>query len=384
MSKKVCVLTTVHKPSDIRVFIKQIMSLAKAGYQVDFIVKEGNIYCEHDNVNYHFFERQQGMLNRIKNVFVVLKKAIRLDDDIYHFHDPELMFAGLILKIFYRKKVIYDIHELNADAIRHKPYLTKPWGSIFAFIYTFIERLIINFFDMNILAEVGYQKYYRDKKHLILQNFVPISFTIKELANFNDLTKEINFIYLGGLSRVRGVYEIFELAAKLSKYKKIKIHLIGKFQPVSIKEDLEKKISENQLEDVFEIYGGVPFPEALYILRKCDIGLLPLHPILNHTTILSTKLYEYMGNGLVPMTSDYPLLKNFLEKHNCGLVVDFFNLDKEINRIVAFLDNIDQVNDMKRRNIETVRQNYTWEIEEKKILALYDELSKDTVLIEED
>jgi len=42
--------------------------------------------------------------------------------DIYHFHDPELLPVGVLLKLFTRAKGIYDSHEVVSQ-----PILTKHW-----------------------------------------------------------------------------------------------------------------------------------------------------------------------------------------------------------------------------------------------------------------
>jgi len=41
----------------------------------------------------------------------VLGLAYRQKADIYHFHDPELLTVGLVLRLLTKAKVIYDVHE---------------------------------------------------------------------------------------------------------------------------------------------------------------------------------------------------------------------------------------------------------------------------------
>ena len=155
----------------------------------DFIVKKDEIKYSHQNVNFVFLNAEPGLVNRIKNNFVALKRAVKLNRKIYHFHDPELIVVGLILKIMFRKKVIYDIHELYRDALLHKNYLPKLFAKVFSIVYILIENISIHFFDYIVLAEEGYVPYYQNKSYVLVQNFIQSKYVLYRRISFYTVHK---------------------------------------------------------------------------------------------------------------------------------------------------------------------------------------------------
>jgi hypothetical protein len=96
---KICHLTSAHKWNDVRIFIKQCSSLAIAGFDTNLIA----VNCESKQVNgVNIIGVNALVTNRYIRMFraskLVYKKAIEVDADIYHFHDPELLQYALRLK----------------------------------------------------------------------------------------------------------------------------------------------------------------------------------------------------------------------------------------------------------------------------------------------
>ena len=127
---KVCHLSSHHSPSSVRIFKKQCVSLAKVGYSVTYIVP-GNGESIKDGVKLEYIKQRKGIIARILiKPYFVYKKAKSIKADIYHFHDPELMLFGFLLK-FMGRKVIYDIHEdlpgkiSDSNKFRKYPSLKK-------------------------------------------------------------------------------------------------------------------------------------------------------------------------------------------------------------------------------------------------------------------
>ena len=160
---RVCHITTVHPPFDDRIFHKECKTLAKAGYEI-YLIAQHNKEEMIDGVHIIPLPERKGRLYRflIKD-WIALFKALKVNVDIYHFHDPELIFAGLILKAF-GKKVIYDIHELVYFQIKNKQWLKfNIMGRTLQRFYSLVESMSIKFFDQFILAEDCYKDYFIQK-----------------------------------------------------------------------------------------------------------------------------------------------------------------------------------------------------------------------------
>ena len=93
-----CHLTSVHKDGDVRIFHKECVSLYKAGFDVTCVlanVEERTMDgVKIETVNHIHKSRLDRMRKTVKLVY---KKALEIDADIYHIHDPELLKTGLKL-----------------------------------------------------------------------------------------------------------------------------------------------------------------------------------------------------------------------------------------------------------------------------------------------
>ena len=122
---KVCHMTSAHKPTDVRIFEKECVSLAKKEEYEVYLVAKGKSY---DSKNVHIVGIGTNNRGRISRMLFtakdIYKKALEINADIYHFHDPELLPYGLKLKKK-GKKVIFDSHENYSEQIKEKYYIPK-------------------------------------------------------------------------------------------------------------------------------------------------------------------------------------------------------------------------------------------------------------------
>jgi len=148
------------------------------------------------------------------------KKAKRLRADIYHFHDPELMIVGWLLK----KKsnvVIYDIHEDYVTSILQKQYVNRWLRLFLSKLYKILEKLLTRRMEL-CLAE----KYYYDiyKRGVCVLNY-PLMNDITLNNRHDNRSFEQKVLYTGNVTEDRGAL----IHARLPLIDEhISVHFIGK------------------------------------------------------------------------------------------------------------------------------------------------------------
>lgn len=359
----ICHLTSVHPAKDIRIFHKECKSLVEKGFKVSLIAP--NIE-DHTFEGVDFFGVQNKSKSRIyRFIFVtqrVYYKAISLNADVYHFHDPELLRIGLMLKRK-NKKVIFDAHENVALQILSKHWINPTLSKLLSKIYNYYEKFACRKLDYIITAtSIIRDKFIKAGSRAIDINNFP---RLNEFNVMQDWSKkEDELCYIGGISKVRGIFETVEV---LGKYK---LNLAGLFSPPELKEILEKHKNWKYV----NLYGFVGRVEVEKILNKSKIGIVTLHPTKNNKEIQPIKLFEYMMAGIPVIASNFPLWKDIVEKYNCGICVD--PLDKEeIAKTIDFLmENPEIAIKMGKNGREAVENNFSWETEEMKLIRIYQNL----------
>ncbi len=363
----VCIITTVHPVHDIRIFYKQAGSLHRAGYSIKVIAQEGKVVK--DEFEYFFLRKPRNRLERmIFYPITAYRKAKSFKADIYHLHDPELLTAGLFLK---RKgfSVIYDAHEDLPKQIFDKPWVPKLLRGGLAYLVNKIEKHLSAKLDQVIAATPGIGESFHSNNinSEVIQNY-PL---LEEISN-NQNAKEIDdiqnsFVYMGGISKERGVMEMVRAVGALPEGYRPELLLGGKIVPAGLEKDLEKISGWNRV----DYLGWLDRDRVIELYRKSLAGLLIFQPSPNHENSQPNKMFEYMAAGLPVIASDFPFWKMIIEENKCGITVDPGDINAIAEAMIYLIENKDQAYAMGQRGRAAVIEKYNWTAEEKKLLALY-------------
>ena len=355
---KIAHLTSVHGPFDTRIFQKQCRSLARAGYDTHLVVVHDADQTI-DGVQLNAIVRSSSnrlsrMLGTVRQVY---QRALRLDADIYHLHDPELIPVGLALKRR-NKIVIFDSHEDYPADIMSKPWIPLAMRKYVARTFAALERYALPKFDavVTVHQQIAERLVKIQPSTVIVHNFPIIDESY--VAAETHIPK---FVWLGLLSPIRGCVQI-DAALKMTEGAVLDvIGPISKFEPDP---------------DKVNLLGSFPQRQAMEIASNYLAGLVTYLPEPNHIDALPNKLFEYMSLGLPVIASDFPKWRKIVEGAGCGLLVDPNSPESIAGAMRWLLDNPDKAAEMGRLGRMAVLEKYSWASEEKVLLNLYAELGK--------
>jgi|TARA_B100001964_G_C14224340_1_gene596891 glycosyltransferase involved in cell wall biosynthesis len=361
---KICIFTSVHPWNDVRIFYKQATSLAKR-YSVELHAPAEFDKKTINKLTVRGLPLWENKRHRVKTFFILLKRIWTSEADIFHFHDPELIVHGLILKIFRRKKVIFDVHENTIQLIKDRSWISYIYKKPLSLFYLGLEKLAPILFDKIILAEESYRSFIPNNSEVIL-NFPLVSHILK------DQKKQTDAIYVGGVLKERGAFELLKIANYVVD--EIPTFLMKIVGPVgnTLLYELKKYIKINNLKNNVIITGAIDHSLAMEEVKKAKIGLAILHPIGNYLNSLPTKLFEYMCYGLPFIASDFEYWKRFFNGEKAGYFVPYDNTQYSADKIITLLTDDHLRNQLGVTGKELVKEEYEWLTEEKKLFTIYD------------
>lgn len=371
--KKTCILTSAHPALNIRPFYKEAITLVKAGYDVTMIAQHNKNEVV-DGVKIIALPKSK---NRFQRMFGITLKvfvfALKQKTSLYHFHDPELIPIGLLLKFFTKAKVIYDVHEDFPQDILSKAWIPKIVRKPISILFNWFEKLASRKIDYIFAATPFIKNNFKHCKVINIGNY-PImdDFNSQTLQKQNCIygkNKHI-VIYMGHLTRDRGIKEIIRGLGFISPKHRVRMKLLGDFSD----RNFENEVKNLKEWEMVEYLGWVPQETIPGHLKEVDIGLACLRPTSGYINSMATKIFEYMVTELPVIVSDFPLWKEIIEGNSCGICVNPLE-PKEIAKAIEYLiEHPEEAKKMGSNGRRTVLEKYRWENEGKKMLKIYEEL----------
>lgn len=360
-------LTSVHSRDDTRIFHKMCVGLAKAGHEVILIVADGQGNEERQGVRILDVGKATARSVRVaKSAYAVYRRALSLKADLYHLHDPELLIAGVSLRLS-RLRVIFDSHEDFPLQIMSKSYLPAASRRLISFAVTIFERFACRCLSAVVTATPTIRDKFIASRipALDIRNY-PLLSEMENPESTHGKAKEI--CYVGGLFATRGVGEI--VAALPLCQTAPRLNLAGNFVEPAFEAAVRAAPGWSRVNEL----GFLSRTGVRDVLGRSMVGLVTLYPMPAYKDALPVKMFEYMSAGLPVVASDFPLWREIVEGNDCGICVDPLDpaaIAAAIDRLIGDPDLAGRMANNGRRAVE---ERYNWAIEEKRLHSLYAKL----------
>lgn len=369
MSKtSVCHISTVHSVNDSRIFFKECETLAKSGFEVNLVINAERSTII-NGINIIALPVRRSRISRVFFLsFIAFFKALKTNSTIYHFHDPELIFIGFLLKLL-GKKVIYDVHEDLREDILLKQWLGgRLTTKAFAHVASFAEKMANSFFDAIVVTTPKIYSHFNPYKTILLRNFVKLSsFTDSQCqGKINKKTTKKILVYVGLLARIRGIKEMIEAIERVEE--ESELWLIGRWENEQFKNECDALPGSKRVRYV----GYVKHDKVPFYLREADVGMVTLHPTSTFLESYPIKVFEYMSSALPVIMSNFPLWIELFE--DAAVFVNPNNVDDIAAKIDYLLSEEKTRKNLAQKGENLVLTKYNWEMESEKLITLYNVL----------
>lgn len=255
-------------------------------------------------------------------------------------------------------KLIYDAHEYFTEVpevVRRKS-VKRAWEWIEK---TFVPKFDLAYTVSPALAELSSKKY--SKQFQVIMNaplYLPLATHHSPLATL---------LYQGALNEARGLEHLIEAMQSINA----KLLLAGEGDLSNELRDLVKKLN---LEGKVQFLGFIKPEDLKKLTSEATIGINLLeNKCLSYYYSLSNKFFDYIHARVPQVCIGFPEYKKINDEYEVALLVKDCSV-REIKTAVERLLTDKQLYMRLQKNCEVCSENLNWQNEEKKLLALYNEL----------
>ena len=366
----VCHLSPIESRRDERAFSRQALPTLDYGLRPRIL---GPHCCQDriQDVEFVSLPKSRGRALRILLASRFLWSALKQKADIYHVHSPELIPVGLMLKLIFRKKVVYDSREDFPAMMLTKAYLPPRWRKLVSRIVASAEGLAARILDGFVTADSGTLRPHAKKgksRKLVFYNFP----NLRYFPELQTIEKKFDLVYRGGLSERAGTFVLLK-AVRLLKERGTPVRLLmfGYADNKQTEQMVRDSVLSMGIENLVTLQGVIPHDDMAATLCQARIAVCPLQRIPKFLNNIPVKVFESWACGLPVIATDLPPIRPFFGAALYGALVkpgDAYGLANAVARMLKSPQLAEEYGCRARR---AVAERYNSDLEIRKLLSFY-------------
>jgi len=302
-------------------------------------------------------------LSDIKNLF---EELIKFKPDIVHIHTsydwgwPKHITYAFISKLF-GKKIVLHHHGIPEDS----NYLR---GGKLRYIYPTKLGLGLSDHIIAISEKIGIiiSKVTSDKKVTVVRNGVNENIIqIGKNRNLPLIKEKLSILYMGRISKRKGIIEFLEMIKKMNMSENIKATytIVGNGPLNGYAEEF---INKNNLSEIIDRRKFVSEEEKEKILKENDVFVLQS----DHEG-LPIAILEAMASGLIIITTPVGGIPDAVHEKENGLLIKPHDVKSLTDAVGWILNHPKESLQIRENNIKKVSKDYSWAKNTKTISKIY-------------
>lgn len=361
----VCIISTIHRDFDNRIYQRQLNALVDAGLSVIIVAPWDFSSRSRDDFDFVATTYPESRARRILHGLATYRAVRAIDARVHIFHDNDFLPFAWLLKRFGGRTVVYDAHENIPEEILYgKEWIPAPLRAVLSRSFRALENFVVRELGQAIAAVNSLRVRFEAQGASVA--------LVRNYPNFRAPEIAMNrpgVLYTGELTPDYGVWTIVEIARLFKmRGRDIPIRVVDRFHDnQALREEFNAIVAKEALS--IEMLASVPAERMPEMLRNGTMGLIPVHNVPNKALALPTKGFEYFLFGLVTFASRVGGNTDIIEEGVTGFLI-------EAQDAVAWADTIQRVWDdevlqerVRAAARKVVEEVFNWEGERRTLVA---------------
>lgn len=381
MTHIVKIIADTHPP-DARL-AKEITSLKKHGYTIHVICWdrdgldalmpfEAN---EHGNV----YRKKTGagrgaslkfLLRLVSFYMYALRHIRKLNAEFVHIHSLQVLPLGVLIKVLFRKVLIYDVHEITET---FGTGIHKKIGKLVIMAEKFLLKWVDGVLTVSEALEERYVSFTRSRIPVqTLRNCLDLNVhSVKQAVGKRPLV-------LGRIGNLRTRSRIDFIADVICRINELGYPTVFKYAGQNIGGyDAVSIPAHEQMKAYAEYTEWIPLNEFSSFYKEIDL-IINVHEKgdpLEEKFAYFSKVFEASSFATPCIINDFPSMTPIVKENNLGVVVGELKVEEFVEELIRIHNHREIISDWSSGCIIYVKDKLNWTIMEKRLISLYEKLT---------
>jgi len=297
-----------------------------------------------------------------------MRRVSAIDPDVIHCFNLDAALPSILAAKLGKRKFVLDLCE---------PNYYGNWGKMYGFLHeivSYLERSIARASDYVLVHNLYQVQKFRGFGVANLEQIgsYPNRCDVIENVSVSERTEDAIIGRIGSIYHNNGVEELVDaFKILLEKYPRVRLLLAGKVAP-KYQATLDSLIAP--IREHVDQTGAFSFSDMPRLYGQTDISVMLYVRNEHFTNVTPTKFFDSMASGVPLVTSDIGGLREIVERHDCGVVVDETDTESVCAGLERLILNPELRRTLAENGLRLATEKFNWEAQEARLLEIYDNL----------